>query len=149
MKLGSLFDGSGTCPLAAEMCGITPVWASEIEPYPIKVTKARFPAMKHLGDITKLNGGDRACGHHHLRQPVPGSVCRGQSSRTERGHTEQPLLRGNPHHRGNEGSHKWSIPKNRCLGKRSRSLQQQRRKGLPDRPPGVLRLRKRRARRCS
>ena len=58
MKLGSLFDGSGTCPLAAEMCGITPVWASEIEPYPIKVTKARFPAMKHLGEITKLNGAE-------------------------------------------------------------------------------------------
>ena len=33
MTLGSLFDGSGTCPLAATLCGITPVWASEIEPY--------------------------------------------------------------------------------------------------------------------
>lgn len=38
MKLGSLFDGSGTCPLAARMCGVEPVWASEIEPYPIRVT---------------------------------------------------------------------------------------------------------------
>jgi len=49
MKLGSLFDGSGTAPLAAAMCGIEPVWASEIEAYPIKVTSARFPGMKHLG----------------------------------------------------------------------------------------------------
>ena len=56
MKLGSLFDGSGTAPLAAAMCGVEPVWASEIEPYPIKVTKARFPNMVHLGDITKING---------------------------------------------------------------------------------------------
>lgn len=58
MRLGSLFDGSGTAPLAAKMCGIDPVWASEIEPYPIRVTKARFPAMKHLGSITEINGAE-------------------------------------------------------------------------------------------
>ena len=56
IKLGSLFDGAGTAPLAATMCGIRPAWASEIEPYPIKVTTARFPEMKHLGDITKIDG---------------------------------------------------------------------------------------------
>ena len=58
MKLGSLFDGSGGFPLAGVLCGVEPVWASEIEPYPIKVTSARFPHMKHLGDITQLKGGD-------------------------------------------------------------------------------------------
>lgn len=58
MKLGSLFDGSGTCPLAATMCGIEPIWASEIEPYPIRVTKKNFPKMKHLGDITKIKGNE-------------------------------------------------------------------------------------------
>lgn len=58
MTLGSLFDGSGTCPLAASMCGITPVWASEIEPYPIRVTKKNFPGMRHLGDITKISGAE-------------------------------------------------------------------------------------------
>lgn len=58
MTLGSLFDGSGTCPLAAAMCGITPVWASEIEPYPIRVTQKNFPQMKHLGDITQINGAE-------------------------------------------------------------------------------------------
>lgn len=58
MTLGSLFDGSGTCPLAAVMCGITPVWASEIEPYPIRVTQKNFPRMKHLGDITQINGAE-------------------------------------------------------------------------------------------
>lgn len=58
MKLGSLFDGSGTCPLAARMCGIKPVWASEIEPFPIRVTRKNFPEMRHLGDITKINGAE-------------------------------------------------------------------------------------------
>ena len=58
MKLGSLFDASGTAPLAATICGIEPVWASEIEPYPIKVTKARFPNMKHLGSILDINGAE-------------------------------------------------------------------------------------------
>ena len=56
MKLGSLFDGAGTCPLAGILNGLIPVWASEIEPFPIAVTTKNFPQMKHLGDITKLNG---------------------------------------------------------------------------------------------
>lgn len=58
MTLGSLFDGSGTCPLAATLCGIKPVWASEIEPYPIRVTRKNFPEMLHLGDITQINGAE-------------------------------------------------------------------------------------------
>lgn len=57
MKLGSLFDGSGGFPLAGAIHGITPAWASEIEPYPIKVTKARFPGMKHLGSVLDVDGG--------------------------------------------------------------------------------------------
>ena len=58
MKLGSLFDGSGTAPLCAAILGWEPVWASEIEAFPVKVTSKRFPRMKHLGDITKINGGE-------------------------------------------------------------------------------------------
>ena len=57
-KLLSLFDGSGGFPLAGAMCGITPVAASEIEPYPIAVTKSHFPNMKHLGDISNINGAE-------------------------------------------------------------------------------------------
>lgn len=57
-KLGSLFDGSGGFPLAGSLCGIEPVWAAEVEPYPIAVTRSRFPNMKHLGDISKVNGGE-------------------------------------------------------------------------------------------
>lgn len=58
MTIGSLFDGSGGFPLAGCMCGIEPLWASEIEPYPIAVTKARFPRMKHMGDVQKINGAE-------------------------------------------------------------------------------------------
>ena len=58
MKLGSLFDGSGGFPLAGSLCGIEPVWAAEVEPYPIAVTRSRFQHMKHLGDVTKVNGAD-------------------------------------------------------------------------------------------
>lgn len=58
VKLGSLFDGSGGFPLAGELCGITPEWASEIEPYPIAVTQSNFPYMKHLGDINQINGAE-------------------------------------------------------------------------------------------
>ena len=58
MRLGSLFDGSGGFPLAGSLHGITPVWASEIEPYPMRVTAKRFPCMKQLGDVTKINGAE-------------------------------------------------------------------------------------------
>ena len=58
MKLGSLFDGIGGFPLAATMNNITPIWASEIEAVPIAITKKHFPNMKHLGDITNINGAE-------------------------------------------------------------------------------------------
>lgn len=57
-SLGSLFDGSGGFPLAGTLCGIDPIWASEIEPYPIAVTRSRFPNMKHIGDVSKVNGAE-------------------------------------------------------------------------------------------
>lgn len=56
LTLGSLFDGIGGFPLAAIRQGITPLWASEIEPFPIQVTKHHFPEMLHVGDITRLDG---------------------------------------------------------------------------------------------
>lgn len=56
--MGSLFDGIGGFPLAAVRNGIRPVWASEIEAFPILVTQLRFPGMVHVGDITKLNGAE-------------------------------------------------------------------------------------------
>ncbi len=57
LTLGSLFDGSGGFPLGGLISGIIPVWASEIEPFPIRVTTKRMPFLKHYGDISKLDGG--------------------------------------------------------------------------------------------
>ena len=54
-KMISLFSGSGGFEFTASLCGIEPVAASEVEPYPIKVTRARFPHMKHLGDISEIH----------------------------------------------------------------------------------------------
>ena len=56
LTLGSLFDGSGGFPLGGMLAGITPVWASEIEPFPIRVTTKRLPFMKHYGDISAMDG---------------------------------------------------------------------------------------------
>jgi len=58
LTLGSLFDGIGGFPLAATRVGIKPVWASEIEEVPMSITKTHFPEMRHLGDLTKLHGGE-------------------------------------------------------------------------------------------
>ena len=57
LTLGSLFDGSGGFPLGGLLAGVTPIWASEIEPFPIRVTTRRLPAMKHYGDISQMDGG--------------------------------------------------------------------------------------------
>ena len=58
MTLGSLFDGSGGFPLGGVLCGITPIFASEVEPFSIRVTSKRFPQMKHLGDISTIHGAE-------------------------------------------------------------------------------------------
>ena len=58
LTLGSLFDGSGDFPLGGLISGITPLWASEVEPFPIRVTTKRLPQMKHYGDVSAQNGAD-------------------------------------------------------------------------------------------
>ena len=71
IKLGSLFSGIGGFELVGSWYNFDPVWASEIEPAPIRITKRHFPKMKHVGDITKLDG--------HTLEPVDiitgGSPC--------------------------------------------------------------------------
>ena len=56
LTLGSLFDGSGGFPLGGLLAGIKPLWASEIEPFPIRVTTKRLPSVEHLGDISTVDG---------------------------------------------------------------------------------------------
>ena len=58
LTLGSLFDGSGGFPLAGILAGIEPVWASEVEPFAVRVTTKRLPGMKHYGDVSALSGAD-------------------------------------------------------------------------------------------
>ena len=58
LTLGSLFDGSGGFPLAGLINGIQPVWASEVEPFPIRVTTKRLPFVKHYGDVSKMDGSE-------------------------------------------------------------------------------------------
>ena len=93
--LGSLFDGIGGFPLAAVRNGIEPVWASEIEAFPIEVTRKRFPSMLHVGDITKLNGAELP--------PVDiitgGSPCQGRSCRR----AFRPVYGADPRCKRNEG----------------------------------------------
>ena len=58
LTLGSLFDGSGGFPLAGILAGVTPLWASEIEPFAVRVTTARLPQMQHYGDVSGISGAE-------------------------------------------------------------------------------------------
>lgn len=51
-----MFDGIGGFPYAASFYGITPLWASEILPSAVQITRRHFPGMEHVGDITRLDG---------------------------------------------------------------------------------------------
>ena len=55
--LASLFDGIGGFPYAASFYNIASLWASEIVPACVSVTRKHFPDMAHAGDITQLHGG--------------------------------------------------------------------------------------------
>lgn len=65
LTMGSLFDGIGVFPLAASRHGIVPVWASEIVPDAISITKRHFPEM-----IASVDKGTHAC------EPDWAAVCR-------------------------------------------------------------------------
>lgn len=58
LTLGSLFDGSGGFPLGGIINGITPLWASEVEPFAIRVTTKRLPGVLHYGDVSTINGAE-------------------------------------------------------------------------------------------
>lgn len=75
LTLGSLFDGSGGFPLGGLICGVEPLWASEIEPFPVRVTTKRIPEMKHFGDVSKLSGANLP----HVDIVTFGSPCQDMS----------------------------------------------------------------------
>lgn len=73
MTMGSLFDGIGGFPLAASRHGIKTLWASEIEAFPMAVTKLHFPHMIHVGDIRKCQAQKEARMANQI-QPSDGGV---------------------------------------------------------------------------
>lgn len=67
---------------------------------------------------------------HHIRKPLSRSVhCWAQGRAC--GRTVWAVHGGGSDHKGNEVKHKWTVSNFRYLGKRTRSLFQQQRRGLP------------------
>lgn len=58
LTLGSLFSGSGGFELAGLTVGMKPLWASEVEPFTIRVTSKRLPFVAHMGDVRNLDGAN-------------------------------------------------------------------------------------------
>ena len=56
ITLGSLFDGAGTAPFAAQQYGVKTLWTSEIEPFPLRVGEKHFPEAIQLGDVSSIDG---------------------------------------------------------------------------------------------
>lgn len=63
LTLGSLFDGIGGFCYAAGIpsgidtgCTIKPLWAAEVEPNCIDITRYRFKDVMHVGSVTELKG---------------------------------------------------------------------------------------------
>lgn len=61
LTLGSLFDGIGGFCYAAGIpsgidtgCTIKPLWAAEVEPNCIDITRYRFRDVMHVGSVTEL-----------------------------------------------------------------------------------------------
>lgn len=79
MKLNvlSLFDGMSCGQLALQRAGIgvNQYFASEIDPYAIKVTQANWPNTVQLGDVTKVN----ATNLPKIDLLIGGSPCQGFS----------------------------------------------------------------------
>jgi DNA-cytosine methyltransferase len=78
MNVLSCFDGMGCGRIALDRLGIpvTNYYASEIDKYAIQVSKANWPDIIHVGDITKLYGGYFKPGIDLL---IGGSPCQGFS----------------------------------------------------------------------
>ena len=53
LTLGSLFDGLGGWLLAVTECGIKPIWSSEIDEFPMAVSKYHFPNVVQLGILRR------------------------------------------------------------------------------------------------
>ena len=80
MNVLSLFDGMSCGRIALDKAGI-PInnyWASEIDPYAIKVARINYPDTIHVGDIAALDWNDQGL-HAHIDLLIGGSPCQGFS----------------------------------------------------------------------
>lgn len=78
MNVLSLFDGMSCGRIALERAGIKVdnYYASEIDKYAIQVSKANYPDIVHVGDVTKVDGGFLP---HVIDLLIGGSPCQGFS----------------------------------------------------------------------
>ena len=60
LTLGSLFSGSGGFELGGILAGIKPVWKSEIETFPIRVTE-KTPKNKHSFNANRFESKECFC----------------------------------------------------------------------------------------
>jgi len=58
MRYATVCSGIEAPSVAAEPLGWTPVWFSEIEPFPCKVLAHHYPDVPNLGDMTKITEAD-------------------------------------------------------------------------------------------
>ena len=80
MNVLSLFDGMSCGRIALDKAGI-PInnyWASEIDPYAIKVARINYPDTIPVGDIAALDWNDEGL-HAHIDLLIGGSPCQGFS----------------------------------------------------------------------
>ena len=84
MNVLSLFDGMSCGRIALEKAGIKidKYYACEIDKFAVKVSKANYPDIIHLGDVKDLTWNDLTL-HSHLRPKIDlligGSPCQGFS----------------------------------------------------------------------
>ena len=77
MNVLSLFDGMACGRIALERCGynVTNYYASEIDKYAMKVAKANYPDIEHLGDVRSVITDDLP----DIDLLIGGSPCQGFS----------------------------------------------------------------------
>lgn len=77
MNVLSLFDGMSCGQIALTQLGfkVDNYFASEIEPYAMKVAKHNFPNIVHIGDVTKVKGSELP----KIDLLIGGSPCQGFS----------------------------------------------------------------------
>tara|TARA_R110000796_G_scaffold29552_2_gene79759 strand:- start:3462 stop:4394 length:933 start_codon:yes stop_codon:yes gene_type:complete len=77
MNVLSLFDGMSCGRIALDKLGIkvNNYFAAEIDKFAIKVSKANYPEIKHIGDVTQIKGKDLP----QIDLLIGGSPCQGFS----------------------------------------------------------------------